>query len=282
MKNILVPTDFSDISKNALKFAIKIAHALRGKIVLYHTEQPVLIASDMGGFVYPEIEMETERLLNEKMEDLITFTKTQNVEATKILQKGILKDSIVGVIDREHIDLVVTGTHGAKGLESFFLGTNSTDIFERVKCPVLVVPSNARYHSIRKIMYATDLQYGDIHEIEKVCQLAKPFNAEIIVTHVNNDPNRIAEEKENMDWFEEIAGTNLAYKNIVYKFIYHDDLMEALDNAVTVLNIDVLCMSTSEKAFFKKLVSKNSTKEMAFHTNIPLMVLHLGKENKLK
>jgi nucleotide-binding universal stress UspA family protein len=282
MKNILVPIDFSDISKNALKFAIKIAHALEGKIVLYHTEQPVLIASDMGGFVYPDIEMETETILHKKLDELVTFVEHQNVKATKVLQKGILKDSIETVIERAGIDLIVTGTHGAKGLESFFFGTNSVDIFEHVKCPVLIVPANAHYHSIRKIMYATDLQYGDIHEITKVAKLAKPFNAEIIVTHVNNDPQKIAEEKENMDWFEEIADKNIPYKNIIYRFIYHNDLMEALDNAITVLDIDVICMSVAEKAFFKKIISKNNTKEMAFHTNIPLMVLHLEEENKLK
>jgi nucleotide-binding universal stress UspA family protein len=282
MKNILVPIDFSEVSKNALKFAVKLAHALEGKIVLYHTEQPVLIASDMGGFVYPDMELETEKMLHQKLDELVESIQHQNVEAIKILQRGILKDSIETIIERAGIDLIVTGTHGAKGLESFFFGTNSVDIFEHVKCPVLIVPANAHYHSIRKIMYATDLQYGDIHEIEKVAKVAKPFSAEIIVTHVNNDPQKIAEEKENMDWFEEIADKHISYKNIIYRFIYHNDVQEALENAITVLNIDVICMSVTEKAFFKKLFSKSNTKEMAFHTNIPLMVLHLGEENKLK
>jgi len=42
-----------------------------------------------------------------------------------------------------------------------------------------------------------------------------------------------------------------------------------------------VCMSTVEKDFFKRIVSKSNTKEMAFHTKIPLMTLHLQQTNKL-
>ncbi len=282
MKNILVPTDFTDVAKNALKFAIKIAHPLRSRIILFHTEEPKLIVSDMGGYVYIERESETTRELNEKMDDLIDFVKNQNVYAEKIIQKGILKETIADLIEQEDISMVITGTHGSKGLDAFFFGTNSVDIFESVDCPVLIVPSSAKFHAIKKIMYATDLQFGDIHELKKIAEIARPFNAEIIVTHISSDPEKMVEEKENLDWFAEIGETSIRYPHISYKLIYDDEVLEALENAITILDIDILCMSTLEKDFFKKIITKSRTKSMAFHTNIPLIALHLDKENKLR
>lgn len=283
MKNLLVPTDFSDVSKNALKFAIKIAHAMNGKIIIFHTEQPVMIASDMGGFIYPVETEDSESVaaLNNKMDALVDFVKQQDVEADKVIQKGFLKDTVENLIEEEQISMVVTGTHGAKGLDAFFFGTNSMDIFEHVKCPVLIVPMNARYHSIKKIMYATDLQFGDINEIAKIARMAKPFNAEIIVTHVNTDVSKMGEEKDNMDWFAEISESKVPYKHISYKLIYHKNVLEALENNISALGIDLICMSTLEKDFFKNLVSKSNTREMAYHSSIPLLALHLDKENKL-
>jgi nucleotide-binding universal stress UspA family protein len=283
MKNILVPIDFSDVSGNALKFAVKIAQPLKSKIILFHSIQPILIANDMGGFIYPDTNDEEVSLdIDRKLSGLLDFVNDHNVIADKIVQRGVLLgDEIKYLVEKENIEMIITGTHGAKGLEAFFFGTNSVNIFETVKCPVLIVPSTAKYHSIKKIMYATDFQYGDIQEIEKICKLAEPLNAQIIVTHINSDPQKSAKEEDLMDWFAEIGDTNISYKNIVYKLIYNQNVETAIENAVTVLDVDMVCMSTAEKDFFKKLVSKSNIKSMAFHTKIPLMALHLNAENKL-
>lgn len=280
MKNILVPTDFSDLAKNALKIAIKIARPMNSKIILFYSEYPVFITSDMGIFVPPETEISDS--LNEAMDELISFVQNQNVTAGKIIQKGILQSDIVDVVEKEKIDMIVTGTHGAKGLESIIFGTNSEKIFERVKCPVLIIPENARYHGIKKIMYATDFQYDDISEIEKITKLAKPFNAQIIIAHVDKNLNTLIHENDKIDWFAEIGDSMIDYKNILYKRLYGQDVNETLSKAVSDMNIDILCMSTVERNSFKALFHKSETKEMAFHSTIPLMLLHLSKEHKIK
>lgn len=283
MKKILVPIDFSEVSENALNYAIKLAKPLNSKIILFHTIRPILIANDMGEYVYPEeSEDENYRELNGNLYKLMEYVKDYDVPAEKVIRKGAeIDEEIAEYVEKEKIDMVITGTHGAKGLEAFLFGTNSVHIFEKVKCPVLIIPATARFQGIKTIMYATDFQYGDIHEIEKICKLAQPFNAQIIVTHINKDLKKFEEEEETMDWFAEIGSTNIHYKNIVYKLIYHEKVVEALDNAVTVLDVDILCMSTLEKDFFRRIVSKGTAREMAYHTKTPLLSLHLTRGNKL-
>ncbi len=282
MKNILVPTDFSDVAKNALSFAIKIARPLKGKITLLHTVPPVLVANDMGSFMYPDnFDEKIGVELNKKMDELIEVSDIQHVVAEKKIIKGLLKDSISDIIENEKIDLVVAGTKGAKGLESFFFGTNAVDIFESVKCPVLIVPEKAHYHSIKKILYATDFQYGDVHEIKKLCEIAKPFNAQIIVTHVNTSSNSFAEDEETLDWFAEIGDSFIDYNNIVYKLLFNKNVVDAIEHFASEQNVDIVCLSTLEKGFFEKLTSKSNTKTLAYNSQIPLLALHLENKNKL-
>lgn len=283
MKNILVPTDFSDLAKNALKVAIKIARPMNSKITLFYSVNPVFITSDMGAYMFSESEIKEEiNSLNEEMDDLIEFVKDQNVSAEKIIQKGLLEDDVVDIVDKEKIDLIVTGTHGAEGLEAIVFGTNSEKIFEKVKCPILIVPEGSKYHGIKKIMYATDFQYKDINEIEKISKLAKPFNAEIVVAHVDNNLDTFIHDNDTMDWFSEIGEIRINYKNVVYKRLYGKDVNETLSKTVQDMDIDILCMSTFDRNFLSGLFHKSKTKEMAFHTSVPLMLLHLSEENKLK
>jgi len=283
MKIILVPTDFSDLAKNALKFAVKIAHATKSKIIIMHSVHPMFIATDADMFGYPDVfEEETTEALQKQMDELVAFVSEHGVDAEKLMIKGLLGDNISSLVEENNIDLVVTGTNGAKGLEAFLLGTNSVTLLEKLTCPVLIIPADAKYHSIKKIMYATDFQYGDVRELAEICELAQAFNAEVTVTHVNTDLSNVTKDSEDMDWFSEIGDSMITYKNIRYKLIYDQDVIEALEKEIKESGTDILCMSTVEKDFFKKLVSKSNTKEMAFHTKIPLMTLHLSKENKLK
>jgi nucleotide-binding universal stress UspA family protein len=284
MKNILVPVDFSEISRNALKFAIKIAGALKSKIIIFHTNQPILIANDMGAFIYPdtaEKEYQVLKEINIKMDEMIEYVNSHHVQCEKFIHRGILKEDISNVVEDKNIDLIITGSHGARGLDSFFFGTNSVTMFEKVKCPVLIIPADAKFKGINKIMYATDFQYGDINELKKICELAEPFEAKVIITHVNTDLKKFGEEEESIDWFAEIGSEKITYPNITYKLIHNEDLFEGLEKSIANLSIDILCMSTLERSFFEKLISKSNTKKMAYHSKIPLMAIHLSAKNKL-
>jgi nucleotide-binding universal stress UspA family protein len=283
MQNILVPIDFSELAKNALKVAIKIARPMNCKITLFYSVYPVFITSDVGGYIYTEAaEKEEINALNKEMNEWIEFVKAQNVMADKIIQKGLLEDDIVEIVEKEKIDMIVTGTHGAKGLEAVVFGTNSEKIFEKVTCPVLIVPEGSKYHGIKKIMYATDFQYKDINEIEKISKLAKPFNAQIVIAHVDSNLDEFIHENDTMDWFSEIGDVRINYKNILYQRLYGQDINETLSKAAEEMDIDILCMSTVDRNFLKAIFHKSKTKEMAFHANIPLMLLHLSEENRLK
>jgi nucleotide-binding universal stress UspA family protein len=280
MKNILVPTDFSEVSSNALDFAIKIAHAEKATIVLFHSQSPLLIAAEINDFTYSEdLQQEVLNEVHRKMDELLAHVKFEHVSAEKIVRLGLLEDAIHDIVKETKADLVVTGMHSAKGLERLMFQTNSLTIAEKVNCPVLIIPAEVKYHGIKKIMYATDYQFGDIEELKNVCKLADFFKASVIATHINSELKNTVEEEESMDWFAMIADGRIPYENVSYRSVYNKDVNAGLEKAIDLWNIDILCLSTVKENFFKRIFSKNRTKELAHHSNLPLLAIHLSEDN---
>ena len=143
-KNILVPTDFSDGSKNALNHAKDIAKSMGAKIHLVNVIQPV---------IYPTgIEVAHESLLNLE-KDLEENAKNQlkkveaELDAEQIdyscsILMGDAHEQIIEYANNENTDLIVIATHGASGFEHFLFGSTTEKVIRKAKCPTLVVHYN--------------------------------------------------------------------------------------------------------------------------------------------
>ena len=278
MKNILVPVDFSDISKNALKFATHVAQASESKIILFHVIQPLLIASDTGNYVYPHTEDGKEYEKNTiYLERLIDYVNMHNVNAEKIIHKGnFIEEEIANLIEENEIDMIIIGSRVTNEAETFFFGANSVKIFEKVKCPVLIIPPKTQYRGIMKMMYAIDFHNGDLKELKKAIQFAKIFNAEVIITHINTNPTKFEEEEDNLEWVKGIDTENISYEKISSWLVHNKNITVGLEKAAIDLNADILCMAIDEKNLFEKIFTKSYAREIAYTLRIPLMVMHLN------
>lgn len=275
-KNILIPVDFSDVSNNAMEYVKHLARVVECNVLLFQSSKLVVVANEVMDTVYTGLFDNSEEV-TQKLDQLVdSFTK-EGVPADKKIMMGLLADDIRQVVAENNIDLIVSGTSGARGLDGLFFGTNSVTIFEHVTCPVLVIPSNCNFRLIKKILYATDFQKGDTQALKQICQFAHNFGSEVIVSHINTDSFSFKEENEKLDLVADVAFNEITYNNISYNLTHSETVYEGLEKNITSMYIDVICMAKSEKSFFQKLISKSNTREMAFHTRIPLMVIHLGE-----
>jgi len=93
-------------------------------------------------------------------------------------------DFILETIDKKKPDLVVMGTTGASGLKEMIIGSNTSTIVEKAKCPVIAVPEKKIFSAIKSITYATNYNLTDIYALEKLVEIAKLFHAKITLLHV--------------------------------------------------------------------------------------------------
>jgi len=137
-KSILVPTDFSPASKNALNFAEGLARQFNGQITLLHVIEPVPMA-DFGA--YP-VALTHDQLLKETRKTLGDFSHHELAEnllkETRVLV-GRPFQEIADAARSLKVDLIVIGTHGHSGFARAILGSTAERVVRYAPCPVLTV-----------------------------------------------------------------------------------------------------------------------------------------------
>lgn len=140
MKRILVATDGSSSSTEAVAFAVELAADTDAELNFVHVVPVLDIVPgvDMGavGAVYEHPVSEHDRTL---LDEAATIATGQGVVATTTLLRGDTVDEIVTHADSEDVDLIVIGSRGHGAIASTLLGSVSHRVLSETKRPVLVV-----------------------------------------------------------------------------------------------------------------------------------------------
>ncbi|NOY52266.1 MAG: universal stress protein [Deltaproteobacteria bacterium] len=141
IKRILIPTDGSEYSHYALEYAVNLCRALQAEVVLvsivdiryemYDAYSEVHAATQMEELIREQV----TKALDQHAAEIIN----QGVSVKKIMKIGDVIHELLEVIREEHVDLVVVGTHGRKGLSRFLLGSTTEKLVRSASCPVLTV-----------------------------------------------------------------------------------------------------------------------------------------------
>ena len=138
-KKILFPTDFSHLSDNALQHATTLARETGATLVILHVEEPPIAYG--GGEMYYGIpdpdQDEMRRMLNE------IRPTDPSVHFEHRMVMGDPAGEIVKIVDEEHVDMIVMGTHGRTGLSRVLMGSVAESVVRRASCPVLTFKSSA-------------------------------------------------------------------------------------------------------------------------------------------
>ncbi len=139
-RKILVATDFSECSNQALRTAISLGRSLSAELTLFHAYSlPVYMFPD--GAVLPGPEM-TARMLGQVTEHIEAAKKGLLAEGISVkteTAQGNAVDEIVQAAAVGHYDFLVLGTHGWSGLKHALLGSVAERVVRKAPCPVITV-----------------------------------------------------------------------------------------------------------------------------------------------
>ena len=188
IKRILIATDFSDASRNALRYAAAIAGHHGARLYIVH------VVSSLGyKMVGPGAEVEAAELATRELKEL--WGKLggagEGIEPVLIVRRGEVCGELEDLIQKELIDLVVVGTHGRTGVSKVMLGSVAEEIFRKVSCPVLTVGPNSacdwpqREPGAEKvIVFATDFGDAALKAFPYAISLASHCRSKLILLHV--------------------------------------------------------------------------------------------------
>ncbi len=199
MKKILVPTDFSNHAYYALKVASQIAKKNGGEIILLHMlELPHQAGDAIGsGHILPEIMLFKNSAIN-RLEELMDDECLEGLKVSEVIQFELAFEGILKVSEKNDIDLIVMGSHGASGFKEMFIGSNAEKVVRYSQAPVLIIKKDIVEFNVNKFVFASDFTDEIKKPFAKVVEFANKFGAELELAMINTPstfkPTHVAEE----------------------------------------------------------------------------------------
>lgn len=146
ISKILVPVDFSECSRKALRYGAMLAERFGASIDVVHVWEPPLYifpdvmvelpgepAQSLGEFAQEKAGAEMDAFLQATLDEEARGIVTPRVES------GHPFHAIMEIIEQGNYDLMVMGTHGRTGLPHLLIGSLAEKIVRRVPCPVITI-----------------------------------------------------------------------------------------------------------------------------------------------
>jgi nucleotide-binding universal stress UspA family protein len=273
MKTILVPTDFSATARNAALYAIDLASQLRSsRIILYNAYQaPVVTEPTMP--VMQMLDVDTLKKISEdsmkQFQSSFAETQSASIQIETVCEYAVLPNAIRDICEKTGADLVVMGITGSSKFEEVLIGSTAVSVVKHTKVPVIVIPPNAKCHKIEKVMLACD--YKKVEETTPVLPIKKLLdatNAKFFVLNISGK-QKGADTKQ-----EELISRMFSEYNIEYSYSNNDDFINGINDFAEANNIDMIITIPKRHGMFDGLFKESHTKQLAFHSHVPLMCIH--------
>jgi universal stress protein A len=141
LQEILLPTDFSDYSAAATKYACELATKFDAELHLLHTLETHLASTpNFGlGLDLPKYVSESRAAAEKSLAGVLDPKWAEGRSVVKAMVEGSPKVEIVAYARKHQIDLIVLATHGRSGLAHVLMGSVAESVVRTAPCPVLTV-----------------------------------------------------------------------------------------------------------------------------------------------
>ncbi|MHA7865356.1 universal stress protein [Flagellimonas marinaquae] len=281
-KRIILPTDFSKNSWNAIVYALTVfkddpcdffilnsfqvgASGLSTKMARYNDTR-----------LYNLMKEQSERDLKREMEKINALDKNPNHNFIPRSEQATLVNAIGKTVYKEEVDYVIMGTKGVSGLKEVFMGSNTYEVIQEIDfCPIIAVPEDYQTDGeLDSLMLATGYEHlFENYELQPLLNLPVNFKAKLRIVYVGNPEDMTDAQKASKEALQKKVATidhefvevekETSVTNTIQKLVQQDG------------TIDMLVMIHQDHSFFKKLTREPVIKKVAFNTRVPFMVVHL-------
>lgn len=270
IKHIIVPLDFSENAEKACMYAYNLAAKFNAEIILLNAIFIPPASPDSPSYILQE---ETEVLRNANSDKLKAQAEKYKTLFPTVNSRTQISITTVAHACKEAAEkysnsMVVMGTQGASGIKKALLGSNTADVAENSNVPVLALPESANATLPLRIMIASDYFDQDMAVAEEVIDLAKKLDAIVYFVHIAEGEDF---EKEILEMFEKKIREKNNYQGLHFDLAFGTNILEGIESYAKTNNIDLVVSIKRKRNFFQRFFSKSITKEMLFHTKIPVL-----------
>ncbi|MBC6490834.1 universal stress protein [Flavihumibacter stibioxidans] len=271
MKSFLVATDFSVSSKAAALYAANLAKAIGAELTLLHA---YLLPTPVSEVPYVMVSVEELQKDNEKMtrELADSLHEQTGVSIKTMVNIGLPADEVTFQAKEIGADIIVVGMRGESGAIDKLIGSTTAAIIRKSHIPVLVIPEKTVFAPVMKLTYATDFSYTMSARCLATLQALMHDSPEATINVVNiQRPGEILS-------VEQIAGKvrlEPMMEEMKHEYFTVEDttVESGIEQFLRKNPSQVLVMVAHKHSWWERLFSGSHTREMAYRSDIPLLVL---------
>jgi nucleotide-binding universal stress UspA family protein len=278
MMNILIPTDFSENAQNAIAYALAYFSDVAVNFYILHVSHTHTITKEEEQELFSDFdtEMQTVQSTSATLREEIRkyqirsqnpahsfFPLHENLNLVEAIRKNVIE---------KEIDYILMGTKGTTKINGAEMGSNTCDVITKVKCPILVIPENAKFNGIKNIAFLTD--YNCIYRNKIITRLSETLD-------LHRSPLRVLHIKAQNTGLTAAQTDNKGFLHYFFKdkkhsfhFVDNKDLEIGIQDFVETWDISLVSIVAKNLNLIQRLLFRPAVKSVSYSVNVPFLVLH--------
>ena len=275
--NVLIPTDFSENSKNAMRYAMDFFADCSVRFYMLHVSSPNSAFQKRQQKALQNtwsVEKPTspKELLEEEVKNYRLLARNSEHEFFTLEKEGSLIEVIRSRVEQQEINLIVMGTKGNAGMEQDSSGSKTYEVITKVKCPIMVVPDHARMEKIKNISFITD--YNNIYRNKVISTLSKALQlheAPLRILHLRPKISKMTSEQVDNKGFLHYFFRDTKHS---FHFLENQHADSGIQEFIDTWEISIVAIAARNLNFIQRLMLRPVSEGITYHSENPFLVLH--------
>ena len=271
MTNILVPTDYSEASFNALETAIVIAKRNNASLLILHID-------DAGYIPEETYTIKNASQIGHAIADNIQ--QRHGIHTTVLFKEGYIGPTIVNLAFDIKPDLIVMGAYGASGHRDLFIGSNSYYTIKNACCPVLIVPEGKRWHHFHNVLFPLRPTLGAFKKYQFISDLVVKIypdsSFELFGISIDRKEHDIKQVTEIAKDLKRIWDQSIQYE---VSYGYGKNIGEEVLDKADKAKADLIVVSSTVDVATKQFFIGPFSQRIINHARIPVLCVFRTPDN---
>ena len=274
MKNILLPTDFSKNSLNAIAYALSFFKENQTNFFVLNVQKATdyttsdMMASSTSTSLYKAVLNDNKTKLKQLIEDLESKHASDDFTFHPLLDYDVFTDAINQAVQKNKIDLIIMGTNGATGAKEVIFGSNTLKVIRQVDCALLTVPEGYTFQKIPSALLSINSQ-NDFSNLglKPFKQILSRFNSKLKILDIieNTSIDRSDTRKILETIFADFDYEFFSLKEIPVSIAIH--AFEQL------FPVNLHGIFAKKETFLDRILFGSETSKISYGSIVPLLIM---------
>lgn len=288
IRRILWPTDFSEGARRAFPYAAALASWHEAELHVLNVSEDESEGPPVADRSFPiPVDALDKYLAGEgRPPDSVDLEALTLVQEQR--EEGAVPEAIVEYAEDRDVDLIVSGTHGRRGLRRFLIGSVAEEVLRRAPCPVLTVRSEDQVvpaWAVRNILVPIDFSEASTDALRHAKELALTYGAQITILHAVEEvvypsaygmeplslPNPEIVERAETN-LADIARNEIGYEHVTVKASVGYAPSAILDYT-DEHDVDLIAIATHGRTGLERMLLGSVTERVVRRAPVPVFVV---------